>query len=200
MEDATIAHSAEDRVLDAAKRCCERWGVAKVTVDDIATEARVSRATLYRLFPGGKDVLYDALRQRETAEFLTELDAHIADATSFEDLLVRIVVEATRQLRADEHLQIMLAAEPGEVLLTLGFENLPRVFRLASALLAPRVEPHIGPARADELAEWLTRVVISYFLTPSAYVDLGEPGDAQAFVRAFVLPAFDPSSLTTTAR
>ena len=35
-----------DRVLDAAKTCCERWGIAKVTVDDIATEAGVSRATL----------------------------------------------------------------------------------------------------------------------------------------------------------
>ena len=48
---------AEVRVLDAAKLCCERWGLAKVTIDDIATEAGVSRATLYRLFPGGKDVL-----------------------------------------------------------------------------------------------------------------------------------------------
>jgi AcrR family transcriptional regulator len=59
-----------DRVLDAAKRCCERWGVAKVTVDDIAAESGVSRATLYRLFPGGRDVLYEALRVRETEEFM----------------------------------------------------------------------------------------------------------------------------------
>ena len=54
-----------DAVLDAAKRCVERWGMAKVTIDDIAADAGVSRATLYRLFPGGKDVLYDAMRVRE---------------------------------------------------------------------------------------------------------------------------------------
>ena len=26
----------ETRVLDAAKSCCERWGLEKVTIDDIA--------------------------------------------------------------------------------------------------------------------------------------------------------------------
>ena len=194
MADSTTGViSAEHRVLDAAKRCCERWGMVKVTVDDIAVEAGISRATLYRLFPGGKDVLFDALRERETTEFLSLLDAHLADAASFEDLLVRIVVGATEQLRADEHLQVMLASEPGEVLLTLGFENLPRVFRLASTFLAPRVAPHIGSERANELAEWLTRLVISYFLTPSAFIDLGAPDSARAFVRSFVLPAFVPT-------
>ena len=56
-------------MLDAAKRCCEQWGIAKVTIDDIAAEAGVSRATLYRMFPGGKDVLFEALRVRELEDF-----------------------------------------------------------------------------------------------------------------------------------
>jgi AcrR family transcriptional regulator len=182
----------ESRVLDAAKRACAKWGFAKVTVDDIAAEAGISRATLYRLFPGGKDVLFDAMRERETADFLTALDAHLADADSFEDLLVRIVVGATLQLRADDHLQMHLAAEPGEVVLSLTFDSLPRIVRLAAAILTPRVEPHIGSSRAEELAEWLSRVVISYFLTPSSFADLGDPTSARRFVRSFVLPAFAP--------
>ena len=52
------------RVLDAALDCCERWGRSKTTVDDIATEAGISRATLYRMFPGGRDNLFEALRQQ----------------------------------------------------------------------------------------------------------------------------------------
>ncbi len=64
---------AESRVLDAAKTCCERWGLAKVTIEDIANEAGVSRATLYRMFPGGKDVLFEALRVRELEDFFTRL-------------------------------------------------------------------------------------------------------------------------------
>ena len=90
---------ADAAVLDAAKRCTERWGMAKVTIDDIATEAGVSRATIYRMFPGGKDVLFDALRVRETEDFLVGLRDHVADATTLEELLVRIVGHATTELR-----------------------------------------------------------------------------------------------------
>ena len=70
---ACSGRSTEVRVLDAAKRCCERWGIDKVTVDDIADESGVSRATMYRMFPGGKDVLFEALRVRELDEFFTRL-------------------------------------------------------------------------------------------------------------------------------
>jgi len=185
-----VGTTAEDRVLDAAKHCCERWGLAKVTVDDIAAEARTSRATLYRLFPGGKDVLYEALRRRETTVFFAELDAHIAGADSLEEMLVRTVVAATQQLRADEHLQVMLASQPGDVAASLTVDGLPVIFENATTLLAPRVAGWIGEDRAAELAELLSRVVLSYFLAPSRFVDLGDPESAERFLRHHVLPAY----------
>ena len=132
-------------MLDAAKRCSERWGMAKVTIDDIAAEAGVSRATIYRMFPGGKDVLFDALRVRETEEFLVGLRDHVADATTLEELLVRTVVHATRELRADEHFAVMLASEPGEIAADLTVEGLPRIIRIASLFLCPLVEAVPAP-------------------------------------------------------
>jgi AcrR family transcriptional regulator len=184
------AGGVRDRVLDAAKVCSERWGIAKVTVDDIATEAGVSRATLYRLFPGGRDVLYDALRVRETEEFMAELTERIQGARGFEDLVVRVVTNATRMLQADEHIKIMLASEPGEVATDLTVEGLPRIFRAATLFFTPVFAPHIGRDASARLAEWLARVVISYFLAPSRFVDLSDDASATAFVRTFVLPAF----------
>ena len=164
----------------------------RVTVDDIAAEAGISRATLYRLFPGGKDVLFEALRTRESLAFFLNLRDHVSAAGGFEDVVVSVLVAATRALREDEHLKITLASRPGEVLYELQVTDVAHIVELATEFLTPLVAPSIGTARASELAEWLTRVVLSYFFSPSREVDLADRASATRFARAFVLPAFAP--------
>ena len=180
-------------VLGAAKRCVERWGMAKVTIDDIAAESGVSRATLYRLFPGGKDVLYDAMRVRELEDFFTRLTGLVAEVDTLDDLLVRIVVAATDELRADQHLAAMLASSPGEVAGELTLDGLPRIIRVATLFLVPLVDPYLPRDESSRLVELLARLVISYFLAPSDHVDLGDPHSARLFVNTFILPAFEAS-------
>jgi len=179
-----------DRVLDAAAECVARWGIQKTTIDDIAAEANISRATLYRLFPGGREVLFDAMRERGIRQFLTELDAHLADADSLEGLVVGILTHAIGQLRSDTELQLALASRPGEVARTLGVDSMPNIIRLSTDILGARLAPFLPPRAGSELAEWISRVVVSYFLAPSEVVDLGKPDEATVFVRRFVLPAF----------
>ncbi len=183
----------EARVLDAAKSCVERWGMAKLTIDDIAAEAGVSRATLYRMFPGGKDVLFDALRVRELEDFFTRLGAHLRGADSLEEFVVRAMVFATRDLRDDQHLAAMLASEPGYTASELTVDGLPRIIRVASLFLVPMVDDFLPRAESARLVELMTRLVISYFLAPSDHVDLGDTESTRAFLHTFVLPAFDHS-------
>ena len=188
-----INHSGvEARVLDAAKRCVERWGMSKLTIDDIANEAGVSRATLYRMFPGGKDVLFEALRVRELEDFFTRLAGHLEHADTLEDLLVATVVAATHELRDDRHLAVMLASEPGETLTSLTVDGLPRIIRVATVFLVPLVDEYLPRRESARLVELLARLVISYFLAPSDHVDLGDHAGARAFITTFVLPAFAP--------
>lgn len=182
--------SAEMRVIVAAKTCCERWGIEKVTIDDIANEAGVSRATLYRLFPGGKDVLFEALRVSELEDFFVRLTAQVDGAVDLEDLLVRAVVAATQELRDDQHLAIMMASEPGDTLAQLTVEGLPRIMRVATIFLVPLVDPYLPRRESARLVELLSRLVISYFLAPSDHVDLGDADSARLFINTFVLPAF----------
>jgi AcrR family transcriptional regulator len=184
----------ELRVLDATKACCARWGISKVTIDDIAAEAGVSRATLYRMFPGGKDVLFDALRVHELEEFFTELSQHIEGVDDLEELLVRTVVYATGALRSDDHLAIMLASEPGDTLSNLTVQGLPRIIRMASLFLSGKVEPYLDRASAQRLVELLARLVISYFLAPSDHVDLGDEASARTFITTHILPTFVTST------
>ncbi|MBA3288496.1 MAG: TetR/AcrR family transcriptional regulator [Acidimicrobiia bacterium] len=178
--------NAETRVLDATKRCCERFGLEKVTVDDIAVASGVSRATIYRMFPGGKDVLFEALRVRELEEFFAILRQRVEGATSIEDLLVRTVVAATQELRADDHLAVMLASAPGETLSQLTVDGVPRIIRFANAFLAPLAEAYLDHERARAVIDVLARLTISYFLAPSDTVDLGDETSARAFLDPFL--------------
>ncbi len=185
----------EDRILDAVRDCIERWGPAKVTVDDVATASGVSRATLYRLFPGGRDVLFEAYRVRELNDFFDTITAsldELDDSADLEDVVVQLVVTATRELRSDDHLALLLAAEPGEVLTQLTVDGLPRILRVANAYITPVLEPHLPVDRAPLLIDLLVRITISYFLVPSAHVDLGEVASAREFLRpglAAIVPA-----------
>jgi len=193
-----MAISAETRILDAAKQCCEKWGIAKVGVDDIAAAAGVSRATLYRLFPGGRDVVFDALRVRELEEFFTRLKDGVVGADTLEELLVRTIVVATHELRADDHLALMLMSEPGDTLVQLTVDGLPRIIRMASLFLAPLVDNYLSRRDGARLVDLLARLVISYFLAPSEHVDFGDEQSAREFIRVQILPAFQAHRTDST--
>lgn len=186
--------ATEVRVLEAVKTCCERWGVAKVTIDDVARESGVSRATLYRIFPGGKDVVFEAHRVYELDRFFTTLLGHVADADTLEDLLVSAVTCATRELRADEHLARMMSTEPGEVLTEMTVAGLPRIVSVATDYLVPLVDRFLPRPEGRALIEMVARLVISYFLAPSDLVDLADERSARAFLEPF-LPALDTLTL-----
>ena len=190
--------SQVDRVLDSAKRCCERWGFQRVTVDDIAVDAGISRATLYRLFPGGKDVLFEALRVRELEEFFTILRDRVEGATSIEDLLVRAGVAAPHELRADDPRAVLLATEPGATLGQLTVEGVPRILRFATAFIAPLAEPFLDRQQARSIIDVLARLVISYFLAPSDAVDLGDEASAREFLLPLIHSALHETTRTST--
>ena len=178
----------EVRVIDAVATCFERWGIDKVTIDDIAKQSGISRATLYRMFPGGRDVIFDAHRVYELDRFFSVLLDRIAGSSTLEDLLVRAVTCATNELRDDEHLAVMLASEPGAMLSELTVEGMPRITHVAATYLVPFVEEFLPRAQARALIDLVARLVISYFLSPSDHVDLGDEREARAFLAAFIPP------------
>jgi len=177
----------EVNVLEAVQTCVERWGIDKVTADDIAKESGVSRATLYRMYPGGKEVIYEALRVYELDHLFGVLLANIDGARSLEDLLVSAVTCATVELRNNKHLAIMLSSEPGAVVGELTVEGLPRIVRVSSSYLAPFVDRFLPPEQSRWLIDVVVRLVISYFLSPDESVDLGDEESARAFLAPFVL-------------
>ena len=176
----------ETRVLDATKLAIEKWGVSRFTIADVCELADVSRATLYRMFPGGKEVLLEVLHVRSLDEFFTTLLDRADGAKSLEDLLVRCIVSATTQLRNDQHLAMMLATEPGTTLMQFTIDGLSRIVRVAALYLAPHVSNFLPKREADALVEVLARLVISYFLTPSDHFDFTDSASAAKFLNTHI--------------
>lgn len=187
----------EARIVEAMLECIARWGVAKTTVDDIARAAGISRATLYRAFPGGKEVAFEALLRHETARFFATVTDRLDGARSLEDLLTVGIVEAARFLDGHEALGYVLRHEPERILPALAFHRLDRALEIATAFTVPHLARLLPASDHDEVArgaEWVVRVLLSYAVNPSPGVVLTDPASVRRFVGAFVLPVLTRSS------
>jgi AcrR family transcriptional regulator len=176
------------RIVDAALRCLARQGLAKTTVDDIAREAGISRATLYRTFPGGKESVVGAVVDTEAARFFSAVAVAMGEAHDLEDVLVAGMVEAARRLSSHEALGFLLAHEPGTVLPHLAFGRMDGLLLSVGDMAAPFFARWLEPDQAARAAEWAIRIVFSYLLCPDDDVDLTDPDSARYVARRFVLP------------
>lgn len=179
------ASALAERIIDAALACYGRVGVSRTTVDDIAEEAGVSRATLYRTFAGRSGIEL-AVVHREAAAFFDAVEVRLLEARSLEDLVVAAFVDADAARRGHAVLDMVLEVEPELVLPSVAGPSSP-VLLMASRFLEPHVRAHAGDhplASADpqRFAEWVVRVGLSYLVDPSEHVHFGDEESVRRFV------------------
>lgn len=175
------------RLLDAATACFARVGVSKTTLDDVAREAGLARATLYRYFPG-KPAVVGALVARETVVLTAVLEAASADADSLDDAVVAVVLAAAAWLALHPALSFVMTAEPDVLLPHLAFDGADRVLAAGAGIVAPSLARFLDPADSDRAGEWLARMILSYVVTPTDSVDLTDPTSVRRLVGDFVVP------------
>lgn len=185
--DPGQASAAREHILAATLVCVGRYGLAKTTVDDVARVANVSRATIYRRFPGGREELVHALVVSEIGRFVSELAAAAGEARSIEEALEVTIVVAHRAFIGHAVLQKVLQTEPERILPQLQSET-PRVVSYLAALIRPHLEgaalrPGLDRGRA---AEHLGRMMLSVTLSPGRW-DLDDPGQIRRLVRGELL-------------
>ena len=190
--------SAELRVVQAATRCIGRWGLAKTTLDDVAREAGVSRATVYRLFPGGKSALVEACGGHEIGRLLVTLDSELQTASTAADVLVRAMCGAARFVAENDALSMLVTHEPDVLRPFLAFDRVQPILTAARAFVAPHLARHLPTHRAEQVAEWATRLVISFTFTPDRSIDLTDLDQAVSFVESFILPGLDRDVLPSS--
>jgi AcrR family transcriptional regulator len=136
---------AKERLVDAAEACFDRLGLARTTIDDVAREAHVSRATVYR-HVRDRDELVLAVFAREADRFLERMTS--AGARSLLDGITFAVREVPEQPRLVE---IVRASPPG-----------------AWDVAMERARAHLGPQVGDDAdaVEWVLRAVLSLLTIP----------------------------------
>src|SRR3954469_3232631 len=77
------------RVVEGALRAIARYGLTKLTVDDVAREAGISRATLYRYFPG-RGAFLSAVVAAETERLQRGLDEALGEVTTLAEALTAV--------------------------------------------------------------------------------------------------------------
>jgi AcrR family transcriptional regulator len=178
-------------VLEGAYECIARSGMAKTTVDDVAAASGVSRATIYRLFPGGKDeVLRDTVGW-EMDRFFLRLGAELGDTPDFPTFLERALPRARRELLEHAVLQKVLETEPQRLttLITLQQE---RVITLIAAYFLPLLERDREAGRLRPgvdlvvCAEYVARMALSLMASPGRH-GLGDPAEVRRLVRRELL-------------
>ena len=151
------------RILAAAVACVERSGLGRTSLEDVAQEAGLSRATVYRYFEGGRDQLVADAVGWEVGNYLTRLDEAIAPEPELEAKLVTGLMFGHQAI--DDHvlLQRLLSTERDALLPSLQ-SVMPVMETLVRAAI--RTELDRAPVRdgvdLDDAADYLTGLFLSY--------------------------------------
>lgn len=157
---------ARDRLVDAAETCFSRFGVSKTTLGDIASQAGVSRATVYRYFDGGRDEIILGVVLREASKFLDSLQRRVQREPRLADAIVEGILYTTTSVRKNEHLALLFAPEvAGQTTSIAGAST--ALFELTTDFLRPIFEEarREGQLRegvvAEDAAEFVLRMILS---------------------------------------
>ena len=178
-------------MLAAAYECVARFGIAKTTVEDVVKQSGVSRATVYRVFPGGKDELLRAAVSWEMDRFFLRLAEEVVAAPDFASMVERGLTFAHSAVQHHEVLQKVLVTEPERILPLLTTEQ-ERPLHYITAFLLPYLERERTAGRVrdgvdlEESADFVARMILSLIGSHGEW-DLGDPDAVHQLVREHLL-------------
>lgn len=180
-----------DSYLDAASRCFARYGIRRVSVQDVAKELGVNRTTVYRQV-GNIENQALLLAARDSHRLLSSLPERITFPVG-PHTVVDVLATLVREARAHPVLAKMLAderdligsfvARDGSILLDRATAACTPMVRLAVSTGT------LGRRNPDVLAQWLVRLAASLILVEP-------PGGLEEFLSELLIPALTPPPTT----
>jgi AcrR family transcriptional regulator len=180
-----------ERILDATAAQLELFGLRRMSVEDVARRAGVSRMTIYRRFPQ-KDRLIEAAILRDCRRFFGELETATAGLPTLDDRLVESFVAALRFAGTHPVLQRLIVSEPETLLPYLTVEGgavlgVVREF-LVGRIRAGQAEGIVAEFDPEPLAEILARLALSFVLTPESRLPPITEAEGRALAHRYLAP------------
>ena len=183
---------SRERIMAAAIRCVEAAGVKAVSLEDVAAEAGLSRTTIYRHFPGGRNQLMQETATWEVARFWRRLAEAVADLPTMEDRLEAGLVIGAKLIRKSRIMANLMDPDLDELVGALRpSESL--VHQVIRDYMRDLLETEDGRGRLrpgvdlDEAADYVTRMILSALGSPAGW-DLTDAEQTRRFVRTQILP------------
>lgn len=185
--EGSAADEVRERIMRGTIACIERWGLAKTTVEDVAREAGMSRATVYRYFPDGRDQVVSETITWEVGRFWARLAAEVAPIEGFAEKVASGLAYGSRAVGAHGLLQQILRTEPELLLAELNASN-PLVLAVLRDTVAGMLagEPLREGVDLDEAADYVARMFLSLIGSPGSW-DLSDPAEVTWVVRTELL-------------
>lgn len=185
-----MPEASAEGILDAALVEFDRYGIRKVTLEDVARRAGVSRTTIYRRF-ANRDELIAAVMDRENARLFAGIAEELNQARPQSNYYVEAFTSAILRSRRHRVLNRMITDEPALTLELARRHYTAAVTRIEAALQAvfpPGFADRIGQRAVSELADHTWRYAMMALLLPSA-----DPLETADDIRAFATRHFLPS-------
>lgn len=155
------------RILDATLATMADHGSARLSLEDVARRAQLSRQTVYRYFPSKKDLL-EATVLREEQVFITNMVTAAARHRELEPALRAAIEAAMRTGQAHALLNRLLATEPDSIVALVTTDRGPVLSAARQALeeILGDWLPQGPKARMGMAADVVARLLVSYVVNP----------------------------------
>jgi AcrR family transcriptional regulator len=176
-----------DPFLDAAAVCFVRHGIKRTSVQDVARELRVSRATVYRQI-GNVDQQVRLLLARDLHRLLASLPGSLSGATG-PDAIVGLL-DAIVTYAREHPVLVKVLADEADLIGPFLVSDMPELVGRVAFAITPLLDAAMTDgalARRDPavVAEWVVRLGVSLILAPP-------PGDLSCFIAELLVPALSP--------
>lgn len=179
---------AREQILNAAIRCYQKSSFKKTSLEDIAQEANISRATIYRHFENRNEILV-AVALIIVQDLKTLLDERVSKIISFDDFVVETIVVTFDQLPRIPFFYVMIKEPSLATGLTNNYNE--KIFEIACDHFESRFEVAraSGLLRSDmdfpRFIEWIIYLGSTFIGARSVQCS---PAKLREMLRYFLVP------------